>query len=222
MLLTQLTEVEGEGIQQIRDFTVNRFPLQAQAMYNKPEQERDSYEHQVAYMIERQVFDEGLKGNSLLDKIGKERFAKREQILKQLQRLDANPYAPAQWMTVIDASGPIRPTRIPGQRSQITLEPALPEVFGGQQFQSKPPIDAPTSSGRRTGLADWITSPENPIAARVLVNRLWQYHFDTGLVSSPNDFGRLARYRRIRGCWITWQCGWLTRSGISKRYNAKS
>jgi Protein of unknown function (DUF1553)/Protein of unknown function (DUF1549)/Planctomycete cytochrome C len=42
---------------------------------------------------------------------------------------------------------------------------------------------------RRRKLAEWITSPKNPLFARVMVNRLWHYHFGTGLVETPNDFG---------------------------------
>ncbi|HTN77260.1 MAG TPA: DUF1549 domain-containing protein, partial [Pirellulaceae bacterium] len=42
---------------------------------------------------------------------------------------------------------------------------------------------------RRQKLADWITATNNPLAARVLVNRLWHYHFGVGLVDTPNDFG---------------------------------
>jgi len=38
-------------------------------------------------------------------------------------------------------------------------------------------------------LAEWITHPENPITPRVLANRLWHYHFSTGIVDTPNDFG---------------------------------
>ncbi len=42
---------------------------------------------------------------------------------------------------------------------------------------------------RRVALANWITSKENPLFARVIVNRVWQHHFGVGLVDSPNDFG---------------------------------
>ncbi len=42
---------------------------------------------------------------------------------------------------------------------------------------------------RRLALANWITDPANPLTARVIVNRLWHYHFGTGIVDTPSDFG---------------------------------
>jgi len=67
----------------------------------------------------------------------------------------------------------------PGALSQL---PPLRADFGLA-------LDAPESQ-RRLALARWITDPKNPLTARVLVNRVWQYHFGQGLVSTPSDFGR--------------------------------
>jgi cytochrome c553 len=50
------------------------------------------------------------------------------------------------------------------------------------------PLDAPERQ-RRVALADWVGSADNPLTARVMVNRLWQFHFGTGIVDTPSDFG---------------------------------
>jgi hypothetical protein len=65
------------------------------------------------------------------------------------------------------------------------VEPGVPEVLtdGSPAFASGP--------GRRRALAEWLTDRRNPRTARVMVNRLWQYHFGRGLVPTPNDFGKL-------------------------------
>ena len=61
-----------------------------------------------------------------------------------------------------------------------------PNRTSAHSFNLKP--DAPEAQ-RRVKLAEWMTHPENPLTARVAVNRLWQNHFGTGLVTTPNDFG---------------------------------
>ncbi len=50
------------------------------------------------------------------------------------------------------------------------------------------PLDAPDAE-RRLELAKWIASDKNPLTPRVMANRIWQYHFGTGLVATPSDFG---------------------------------
>ena len=77
-----------------------------------------------------------------------------------------NPHAPAEEVT-------------PGFPSVLSPPPAVvPEV-----------PDGAASSGRRRVLARWIASPANPLTARVMVNRIWQYHFGRGIVRTPSDFG---------------------------------
>ncbi|HWC90784.1 MAG TPA: DUF1553 domain-containing protein, partial [Pirellulales bacterium] len=63
----------------------------------------------------------------------------------------------------------------------------FPEILGGQTLPANS-----TGSGRRE-LADWLTAPSNPLTARVIVNRLWHYHFGHGLVATTSDFGLRGR-----------------------------
>lgn len=70
------------------------------------------------------------------------------------------------------------------------VEPGFPRVLGAADPKiPNPPAEA-RSSGRRTALANWIASKENPATARVIVNRIWQHHFGRGIVASANDFGK--------------------------------
>jgi hypothetical protein len=190
-LLSELREVEGDDVKNLGEAVVEKFPLHIQAMYRKPAEERTAYEEQMAYLVARQYYEEGLAGNKADKKLGKERAERRAEILQQLDRLGANPYQPADLMTIADANGAVRPTRLPGRSSGRSFEPGIPQVFGGDELLCQPPQESPRSTGRRSALAKWITSQNNAIAARVMVNRLWQYHFGTGLVESPNDFGQL-------------------------------
>jgi hypothetical protein len=68
------------------------------------------------------------------------------------------------------------------------VEPAFPAILEPLAPGIMPPASG-RSSGRRTALATWITSPTNPLTARVLANRVWQHHFGRGIVKSPNNFG---------------------------------
>ncbi|MCC7085705.1 MAG: DUF1549 domain-containing protein [Pirellulales bacterium] len=65
----------------------------------------------------------------------------------------------------------------------------FPEFLGASNPSIAPPQAQPSSTGRRSALARWLTRPDHPLTARVLVNRLWHYHFGQGIVATPNDFG---------------------------------
>lgn len=61
----------------------------------------------------------------------------------------------------------------------------VPHVIAGPHA----PVITPSSGSGRLELARWMTSPENPLTARVIVNRVWHYHFGRGIVSTPSNFG---------------------------------
>ena len=74
------------------------------------------------------------------------------------------------------------------------VEPAFIETLAkGQSFAPRPPTHR-ISSGRRRALAEWIASPENPLTARVMANRIWMHHFGEGIVYTASNFGSMGTY----------------------------
>jgi len=70
------------------------------------------------------------------------------------------------------------------------------------------------TSRRRLTLAHWIARPENPLTARVIVNRVWQFHFGEGLVRSPSDFGVMGE-EPTHPELLDWLADWFVREGWS-------
>lgn len=68
------------------------------------------------------------------------------------------------------------------------VQPGLIRVLSTNRDDYKP-RPTKTSAGLRSGLADWLVSPLNPLTARVIVNRVWASHFGTGIVPTPSEFG---------------------------------
>lgn len=72
-------------------------------------------------------------------------------------------------------------------RPGMVAPPGVPAVLAAQQPEFLAADER--TSRRRLSLARWLTDPQHPLTARVIVNRVWQFHFGEGLVRTPSDFG---------------------------------
>lgn len=123
--------------------------------------------------------------------------------MKLLQQADNGPIAKE--IEKLEDSKPAPPPTVftvksdMGQASPIHMLTRGDYALKGDKVGMRPlgvllPEGAPelgATDKPRTELAQWIVSKENPLTARVMVNRIWHYHFGKGIVSTPNDFGRM-------------------------------
>ena len=128
--------------------------------------------------------------------LGGEAMQQYRQDAAELANLRARPPMQAYPATIIQELGRDVPEQYIHARGSVhgkgqTINPGFPEVLGGGDAA---PIDLPreiNSSGQRLALARWMTQPDNPLTARVMVNRIWQHHFGKGIVESTSEFGQL-------------------------------
>lgn len=107
------------------------------------------------------------------------------------------------WTDVTESPSPLHVLKN-GERDQplheikpaaLSLVPSLSEEFQIKERSkaaSEVASPARVSTDLRLQLAEWMTHKDNPLTPRVIVNRIWQYHFGEGLVRTPNNFGFLS------------------------------
>jgi hypothetical protein len=126
-----------------------------------------------------------------------EHHAERERLKRAIHDIEVTrPRPPSKALALVEQAKTAPETYVlrrgdpksPGPK----VEPRPPGIvltsLRGEAF----PDEIPTrehSTGRRLALARWLARPDNPLTARVIVNRLWQHHFGRGIVATPSDFG---------------------------------
>ena len=125
--------------------------------------------------------------------LGKERYAHYEDLRRELGSIKPLP-GPGGTALAVSETGRTAPDTFVLQRGSVhapgdKVEPHFPQILTSTPPVFPEPAKDAKTCGRRLALANWIVSKDDPTAARVMANRLWQYHFGRGIVRSPNNFG---------------------------------
>ncbi len=210
----QMNELEEPARQKVATTAIEKFPHDIRPLLRRLSDDRSPLEKQLADLAFRQVTNEWnnldyaktLKGESKQDWL---------RLRDELQKFDQLKPASLPTLLVAGDVGSESPeVRIP-QSKVVTeaIEPAALEILGGARLVANPPTSG-KSTGRRTALAMWINSPGNPLPHRVITNRIWQYHFGTGIVSNSSDFGRLGQ-SPTHPELLDWLTSWFLENGRS-------
>lgn len=131
----------------------------------------------------------------LVEWLTEEQRQRRESVLGQLEKgikaiAAENAKANQNIYTLTAGKGATTNVLLRGDPDNLgdIVAPGAVAAVSGVSANFDLPADA-SEPDRRRKLMEWITDRENPLFARVMVNRIWHYHFGTGIVDSPNDFG---------------------------------
>ncbi|MBI3874767.1 MAG: DUF1553 domain-containing protein [Verrucomicrobia bacterium] len=189
----ELAALEGPVRRKLFEAKLARLSPEAQDAHRTPTEKRNAEQSNLA-----------LETASMLEITEKELVAvfkgdertRRKDLLDELKKLPKPPALPMA-MVLGSSNGAPEKTFVlrRGEYSQPGDEvgPGFPHVVmaihHGGTSSSIAPGASLQASGRRAALANWLASADNPLTARVMVNRIWQHHFGRGLVATPSDFG---------------------------------
>ncbi|MES2598387.1 MAG: DUF1553 domain-containing protein [Verrucomicrobiota bacterium] len=151
---------------------------------------------------------QGLRENEVAE--AKTLLAQKGPLDKKLQRIDAEQKVFAGTFRTPDDIHLLN--RGDPEQPKESVVPAVLSALGDLKL----PREAAEQDRRKT-LAEWIASPQNPLTARVMVNRIWQGHFGVGLVETPSDFGRMGM-KPTHPELLDWLATEFIRSGWSVKH----
>ena len=176
--------------QRVVDKLRARFPAEVLSAFDVQSDQRTAGQRTLAAQLEAAFAEAGLSENAQGKTAGipytEEETKERARLVKELGEatLSANPVM--QTATVLGRADVVpdiyMTSRGDWRAKGEKVSPGLPEALAGAN-------EVPNES-RRRALAEWITQPDHPLTARVIVNRIWHGHFGRGIVATPNDFGR--------------------------------
>jgi hypothetical protein len=188
-LRARLTEIEQPYREKAEAKERMRFDPEYAKLLDVPEEKCSPVQKQIRAMVAAQVYSaKRVPPGSLPKGPDKDLW---EGFAKDLSLFDAEKPQPPPTAMAMSEVGPTPPDqrllkRGNWQKPGSKLEPGALSTISVEFPLAKPTA---TTSGRRAALAEWVVSKDNPLTARVAVNRVWQQHFGRGLVASSADLG---------------------------------
>jgi hypothetical protein len=171
----------------IKNDKTAKLDAKLRAALDAPKDKRTPEQEMLAKDAGAQI---GVTWDEVVAALTPETRAQRAALRKQLHEIELTAPEPLPTAYAVQDMGHAPVThilKIGDPHNQLgPVDPGLPTVLAVDNGN----IPADPCS-RRAALANWLASPENPLTARVMVNRIWQFRMGTGLVRTPNDFGRL-------------------------------
>jgi hypothetical protein len=181
-------ELEAPYRQRLYEKLLAALADEARAAHQTPAEKRTPAQKALVEKTERLL---AVTPQAIVEAMAPEDRSRQRDLQEQLRRFDNRKPAPLPVaMGLRDAVGEPAKTFVlergeSGQRGDEVM-PGYPSILSPDH---EPQFARTSATGRRVALARWIASRDNPLTARVLVNRLWQHHFGRGLVGTPSDFG---------------------------------
>ena len=185
----RMAEIEKPHRERAEKKERSRFQEEYARLLDVPAEKRTPLEQQIASMVAKQVYsDKRFTPTSFKGDEKKE----WDDLAKQLTAFDADKPQPVGMIhAMTDVGRDVPETKLlkrgDWRKPGAAIEPGFVQVISTVVAKLEPTA---STTGRRTALADWIASADNPLTARVMVNRIWQQHFGKGLVASSSDLGQ--------------------------------
>ncbi len=179
--------------QAAREDAIGAYDPQTKAAIETPPEKRTCLQKQLAGEAEEWIESRSARAYKRCPPDERKLYDKQVEDLAKFDNIKPEPLPTA--MTVSDGDGQLPSTCVLAggnyQKPQQEVTPGFPAFLGASEPEITSPAAQPKSTGRRSALAEWLTRPDHPLTARVMINRVWQYHFGEGIVATPNDFGAM-------------------------------
>lgn len=188
----KIAELEKPIIDRTVADGIEKFPPEVRPALRSEDSERGPYDKQIARLAYLQI-QRDLNELKMNKRLKDDALTQWESLNAELEKLKAEKPKPLPMSLTVRDVGPEAPeTWIPGAKSKGAILPGPPSILNPDPLEpTKPSESNLQTTGRRTALASWITATDNKLTWRVIVNRVWQHHFSTGIVVNASDFGKL-------------------------------